>query len=112
MAAEVEVRPLRYNTVAASQTAQTLVGSTENMGGGTGQRGDILESLLVVPASTSPGAITLVDGSTSITVFPGGTGSVLDLKPFLIVVGARSQNAAWRVTTGSSVSVLASGRFT
>jgi hypothetical protein len=115
MAAEVEVRPLRYNTVAASQTAQALVLPADTVAGqaaGAGAKGDILETLLVVPASTSPGAVTLVDGGVSVTVFAGGAGSVTDLKPFLIFVGARSQSTAWKVTTGASVSVVASGRFT
>lgn len=115
MANPVEIRPLRYNTVAASQTAQVLVrpaDTVEAQAAGTGAKGDVLETLLVVPATTSPGAVTLVDGSASVTAFAGGAGSVLDLKPFLIFVGARSQTTAWKVTTGANVSVVASGRFT
>lgn len=115
MSNEVEIRPLPYNTVAASQTAQPLVKPADTVAGtavGKGAKGDILETLLVTPASTSPGAISILDGSASITVFAGGAGSVADLKPFTVYVGARSINGPWSVTTGASVSVVASGRFT
>ncbi len=112
MSTEVEIRPFRYQTVAAGQTAQKLIGSTAITGGGTGALGDILETVLIIPATTSPGAVTLLDGATSITAFAGGASSVPDLKPFLAVVGARSQNGAWSITTGSNVSVIAVGRFT
>lgn len=115
MSAEVEIRALQYNTVAASQPAQTLVKSANSATGaaaGTGARGDILEYLEVTPESTSPGSVTLVDGATSYIVFLGGAGSVNDLKPFTIAWGARSQNAAWQVTTGAAVHLAAMGRFT
>lgn len=115
MANEVELRPLRYNTVAASQTAQVLVKQADTVAGataGVGAKGDILETLLIVPASLSPGAVAILDGATSINVFAGGTASVGDLKPFLVVVGARSINGPWAVTTGANVSVVALGRLT
>lgn len=107
MASEVEIRPFRYNTVAASQTAQALVGEAL-----TGAKNDILEMLMIVPATTSPGAVSLTDGATTISVFAGGATSVADLTPFPWFFGARSQNAAWKVTTGANVSVVAFGRFT
>lgn len=93
-----------YETVAASQTDQVL--------GTTGAVGDRLDSLLVVPASTSPGAVSIKDGSgTGITVFTGGTTSVADLRPFVVALGINSAGGAWKVTTGASVSVIAAGRF-
>lgn len=93
-----------YETVAASQTAQPL--------GATGATGDYLEGLLVTPASTSPGAIAILDNAISITVFAGGATSLADLKPFFIPIKARSVSGAWKVTTGASLSVLAVGKFT
>lgn len=93
-----------YETVAASQTAQIL--------GPTGATGDWLEALLVVPATTSPGNVIILDNATSITVFAGGASSVTTLHPFTIMVRARSVSGAWKVTTGSNVSVLATGNFT
>lgn len=92
-----------YETVAASQTAQVL--------GGAGAAGDYLLQLLVIPTSTSPGAITIIDGSTSISVFAGGASSVSVLVPFSIVLGIISVNGAWSVTTGANLSVVATGQF-
>lgn len=73
-----------YETVAASQTDQAL--------GATGGVGDYLAGLLIVPATTSPGAVSIKDGGGSaITVFAGG---------------------ALSVSTGTNVSVIAIGKFT
>lgn len=94
-----------YETVAASQTDQVL--------GATGAVGDYLSHLLVVPASTSPGAVSIKDGSgTAITVFAGGTGSVTSLAPFAIPLNMLSASGAWKVTTGASVSCIGVGSFT
>jgi hypothetical protein len=93
-----------YETVAASQTAQVL--------GGSGAAGDFIKGLLVIPATTSPGNVLLLDNATSITVFPGGASSVADLKPFFIPLGLRSASGAWKVTTGANVSVIGIGKFT
>lgn len=93
-----------YETVAASQTAQVL--------GASGATGDYIAGLLVIPATTSPGNVILLDNATSITVFTGGSSSVSNLVPFFIPLGIKSVSGAWKVTTGSSVSVIASGNFT
>ena len=93
-----------YATVAASQTAQPL--------GPTGATGDYLNGLLVVPATTSPGNVLLLDNATSITVFTGGANSVSNLIPFFIYIGANSVSGAWKVTTGANVSVIGVGNFT
>lgn len=93
-----------YETVAASQTAQVL--------GPTGATGDYLNFVLVVPATTSPGSVAVLDSGTSITVFTGGATSVSNLVPFAIPIMAASVNGSWRVTTGADVSVVAFGKFT
>ena len=93
-----------YETVAASQTAQVL--------GATGATGDYIAGLLIVPATTSPGNVLLLDNATSITVFAGGASSVSNLVPFFIPLGMISVSGAWKVTTGASVSVIAIGNFT
>ena len=92
-----------YETVAASQTAQVI--------GVTGGKGDWITGILVIPANTSPGAIALLDGGTSITVFTGGATSVSNLVPFLIPLGMKSVNGPWKVTTGADVSVVVMGNF-
>jgi hypothetical protein len=93
-----------YETVAASQTAQVL--------GGTGANGDYIKRLIIIPASVSPGAVALLDGSTSINVLPGGTNSLTELKPITVELGMTSTTGPWKITTGASVSVIAIGDFT
>lgn len=93
-----------YETVAASQTGQAL--------GPTGAVGDYIESILVIPATTSPGNVLLLDNATSITVFTGGATSVVDLKPFIINLGINSVSGAWKITTGANVSCIGIGKFT
>lgn len=92
-----------YETVAASQTAQVL--------GATGGTGDYISGLLVIPATTSPGVVTLLDNATSIPVFVGGASSVGNLVPFFIPLGIKSVSGAWKVTTGANVSVIGIGNF-
>lgn len=94
-----------YETIAASQTDQAM--------GATGGVNDLLTAILIVPATTSPGAVSIKDGSGSaITIFTGGATSVADLKSFSVVIGAKSTVGAWKVTTGANVSAIATGNFT
>lgn len=94
-----------YETVAASASDQAL--------GATGAAGDYLSGLLIVPATTSPGAVSIKDGSgSSITVFTGGASSVSNLVPFFVPLGIKSTGGAWKVTTGSNVSAIGVGNFT
>lgn len=94
----------QFETVAASQTDQAL--------GATGASGDFLKGLLIIPATTSPGGVSIEHGDTNIVVFAGGASSVADLKPFWLSLGIRSTLGAWEVTTGANVSVIAVGTFT
>lgn len=93
-----------YETVAASQTAQPL--------GATGATGDYIAGVLVIPATTSPGNVLLLDNATSITIFTGGASSVSNLVPFFIPLGMISVSGAWKLTTGASVSCIGIGNFT
>jgi hypothetical protein len=94
----------KYETVAASQTDQAM--------GASGAVGDILSGVLIVPATTSPGAVSIKDGSGSaITIFTGGASSVSNLVPFYVAVGARSSSGAWKITTGANVSAIGLGDF-
>jgi hypothetical protein len=93
-----------YETVAASQTAQTL--------GATGGTGDFLSGVLIVPATTSPGNVIILDNAISITIFAGGASSVLTLHPFFVPLGLISVSGAWKITTGANVSAVGIGNFT
>lgn len=92
----------QYETVAASQTAQVL--------GGAGAAGDYIARLIITPATTAPGVVTLIDGATNIMPWLGGTVGA-DLKPFVIEIHANCVTA-WKITTGANVSVVAVGQFT
>lgn len=93
-----------YETVVASQVAQVI--------GSTGAVGDFIAGLLVIPETTSPDGIYLLDNATAIAVFTGGASSVSNLVPFFIPLGMKSVSGAWKVTTGANVSVIAIGNFT
>ncbi len=95
---------VEYEAVAASQTDQTI--------GPTGGTGDYLSHVLVIPASVSPGVVTIKDNTTAVISFPGGTDSLTTLIPFVIPVGAKSTGGAWKITTGANVSCFAVGDFT
>lgn len=100
-----------YQVVEASQTEA-------NIGENGGSKYDRMEGLLVIPGTTSPGAVTLIDASddspatsASFVAFTGGASSVSNLVPFFIPIGANSKNGGWKVTTGGNVRVVAVGNF-
>lgn len=94
-----------YETVAASQSDQIV--------GATGAVDDYLSGVLIVPGTTSPGAVSIKDGNgSSITIFAGGAGSVATLHPFFVPIGAKSVNATtpgWKITTGANVTAIGAG---
>jgi len=91
-----------YEAVAASATDQVI--------GPTGASGDYLSHVTVIPATTSPGVVTIKDNTTAVISFPGGT--LTSVTPFTIYVGCYSVNGAWKITTGTNVSCIAVGDFT
>lgn len=98
--------PGDYTTVAASQTDTVM--------GATGAKGDYLEGILIVPATTAAGAVSIKDGSgSSITIWTGGgTTALASLVPFFVPILSYSASGAWKVTTGANVSVIGVGNFT
>lgn len=98
-----------YQDFPASTTSTAVKGQS----GASGAAGDWLDFINVYPATTSPGAVTLQDGTnTAVTIFAGGASSVASLVPFAIALRRISANGAWKVTTGTSVSISAVGNFT
>ena len=95
----------KYETVAASQSNQVM--------GTTGAIGDVLSGVLIVPATTSPGQVSIKDGGGSpIVIFFGGATSVGSLVSFTVSLGITSVAGAWSITTGAAVSAIGIGRFT
>jgi hypothetical protein len=96
------ITTLDYETVAASQTASAL--------GSTGATGDYLSHVVLQPAAVGAGTTTILDNATVIYTFTSGT--LADLRPITVPIGAKSVNGAWKITTGASMAVLAVGKFT
>lgn len=97
-----------YETVAASQTDQVM--------GASGAQYDYLAGVLIIPSTTSPGAVSIKDGNGSaISIFAGGTDSVTSLHPFFVplgIVAVNGTSAGWKITTGSNVTAIGIGTFT
>ena len=101
-AAPVSQATTDYELVAASATTQTL--------GPVGGVGDILDKCIIVPETTGAGTVAIKDGSaTAINIMVAGT--LADLKPHVVLIGARSVSGAWQVTTGTNVHAICTGRF-
>lgn len=91
-----------YEAVAAGATDQAL--------GATGAAGDYLSHIVIQPATTGAGTVTVKDGTTVIFTFT--TGTLADLSPKTVPFGVLSVNGAWKITTGANVAILAAGNFT
>jgi len=97
---------MAFEAVAASQTAQVM--------GPNGMKGDILERVIIIPTTTSPGAVTIINGSggTATVIFDGGATSVPSLAPIVVTLGFICGVAGgWGITTGANVRVICAGRF-
>jgi hypothetical protein len=82
----------------------------------TAAAGDYLQHFVLQPTTTSPGAFTLYDGSTSGTnstkyTHPGGASSLSNLAPIIIGITANCVNAGWHITIVSGWTVTLVGRF-
>lgn len=93
---------LEYETVAASQTDQVL--------GATGAAGDYLSHIIIQPATTGAGTVTVKDNTTVIYTFT--TGTLADIRSIIVPFGVNSVSGAWKVTTGANVAVIGVGDFT
>lgn len=92
-----------YETVAASQTNQTI--------GATGAAGDLLELVVCIVSTAATSQVQIKDGSgTAITILPNNVGG--GIGTYVIPLGLRSVNGAWQITTAAGVAVLATGDFT
>lgn len=93
----------RYQTIPASA-------ADEIFGGVEGAIGNFLSHLVIVPATLDAGPVSIKDGEGgAITLFEGGTGSLLTLHPFHTYLGLTSEAGAWSITTGADVSAIVAG---
>lgn len=91
----------QYETVAGGVTAQPL--------GGTGAIGDYLARLIVSINTVATASLTLLDGSTSISLMTGA--ATLVPGAVTLEVGAASATGPWKITTGAGCTVIAVGIF-
>ena len=92
---------------APSQTGAALGSSLAN-----GKAGDYLDYVLIVPASVSPGAVSVSSNTAgTLTLFAGGTNSVSNLVPFPVPVQQYTLEGGWAITTGAAVSTISFGNF-
>jgi hypothetical protein len=91
-----------YETVAAGQTAQAL--------GATGAAGDYLSHVILQPAAVGAGTTTILDNATVIFTYTAGT--LTDLRPIIVPIGAFSVSGAWKITTGANMAAIGVGNFT
>lgn len=103
---EIKDGPFNWERVAASDTDEPC--------GATGGTGDYLAYLIIYPATTAAGAVSLEDGTgTNYTIHPGGgTTALTQLYPIVVPMNRVSLLGAWEVTTGTNVSVDCVGVFT
>lgn len=95
--------PMDYETIAASQTGQIL--------GTQGLKGDYLHGLILVVSTAATAATSILDGATSISIFPNSPGG--GVGTYWVPLGIAAQNAGgWSVTTGAGVAAIAVGLFT
>lgn len=97
--------------VLAQDDYEACAASATTVLGAVGGAGDYLAEVVVFPGTLTPGSVTIKDGSTTVAVFAGGSGSVSNLVPFPIPVGAKSVSGAWSVVTTGNVTALATGDF-
>lgn len=96
----VRVGGERYETVAASQTAQVL--------GTAGSVGDFISRLIITVGTAATSTVDLLDNATSIPIMAANTA----IGVYTVELGMRSASGAWKVTTGAGVTVIAVGCFT
>ena len=95
----VRVGGERYETVAASQTAQVL--------GTAGSVGDFVGRLVITVGTAATSTVTLLDNATAIPIMAANTA----IGVYTVELGMRSVSGPWKITTGAGATVIAIGAF-
>ena len=97
----------QYKIVAASQTTAQISVSNDGCPGR-----DYIERLVITAASTAaPGTVTLLDGTTNVGVYGFVAASMVNLTQVVDLGILATSTKGFNITTGTSVSVVAVGRF-
>jgi hypothetical protein len=96
-----------YKKVAAGQTTAQV-----SVSGDAAKGKDYLSHLIITAASTAaPGTVTLFDGTTSLLVHGWNATVATELVQMVPVDCICDSTKGFNITTGTSVSVVAVGRF-
>jgi len=96
-----------YKKVAAGQTTAQVSVSGDGV-----PVNDYISHLIITAASTAaPGAVTLFDGTTSLLAHTFVAATMTDLSETIIVDAIAQSTKGFNITTGTSISVVAVGRF-
>ena len=95
-----------YVHVAASQTGAVLQTSA-------GATGDYLSHCVIYPSTTAAGSVTVYDNTNSAAnnVIEFTTGTLSNLAPIPLPVGAVSKNGAWKADTSTNETLVCFGKF-
>lgn len=96
----------RYRVLCPASTNTELRESADT----NGAEGDALDHLWLFPATTTPGAVTLLDGATSAWVWPAGI-ILTDVRPIFVPLNWRSLEGAWSITCGANIAATGTGIF-
>jgi hypothetical protein len=97
----------KYKKVAAGQTTAQV-----SVSGPTPPGNDYVSHLIITAASTAaPGTVTLFDGTTSLLVHGWSATVATELVQTVVVDAVAESTKGFNITTGTSVSVVAVGRF-
>jgi hypothetical protein len=103
-------RALANNSIAKVAAGQTTANISVASDAVRGR--DYISHLIITAASTAaPGLVTLLDGSTSLLVHGFVAGTMTDLTETIVVDAIAQSTKGFNITTGTSVSVVAIGRF-
>ena len=98
---------LKYAKVAAGQTTAQISTPADSVKGR-----DYLERLIIIAASTAaPGVVTLFDGTTAVLAHQFVAAGMYTLIDTLELGITANSTKGFNITTGTSVSVVAVGRF-
>lgn len=94
----------KYETVAASQTAQVL--------GATGKAGDYIERVVICVATSATGTVNLLDNTGGSLITIPLTAANTPIGVYTVELGMRATSGGWKITTGAGASCVAVGIFT
>lgn len=76
----------------------------------TGETGDEIDWLYLLPTTTTPGAANLLDGGQVVYPWPAGV-TLSDLRPIFVPLNLRSRFGPWSIQLPANMAARAGGAF-